>query len=70
MLMLQPKPGITPDQVRGILRAIARDLGPKGPGVMHGAGLANAYGALMAETAPPLVRVPALSSLQAPARGE
>ncbi len=54
MLMLQPKPGITPDQVRRILRAIARDLGPKGPGLMYGAGFANAYGALMAETAPPL----------------
>jgi subtilisin family serine protease len=47
-LMLQRKPGLAPDQVR----ATARDLGPKGPDVMYGAGLANAYGALMAETAP------------------
>jgi subtilisin family serine protease len=53
-LMLQRKPGLTPDQVRAMLRATARDLGPKGPDVMYGAGLANAYGALMAETAPPL----------------
>jgi hypothetical protein len=51
-LMLQRKPGLTPDQVRAILRATARDLGPKGSDVMYGAGLANAYGALMAETAP------------------
>src|SRR5262245_32650505 len=53
-LMLQRKPGLTPDQVRTLLRATARDLGPKGPDAMYGAGLANAYGALMAETAPPL----------------
>jgi subtilisin family serine protease len=53
-LMLQRKPGLTPDQMRSILRATARDLGPKGPDVMYGAGLANAYGALVAETAPPL----------------
>ncbi len=53
-LMLQRKPGLTPDQVRTMLRTTARDLGPKGPDVMYGAGLANAYGALMAETAPPL----------------
>src|SRR5262245_31991625 len=42
-LMLQRKPALTPDQVRGILRARARDLGPKGPDVMYGAGLANAW---------------------------
>jgi hypothetical protein len=52
--MLQRKPGLLPDQVRSMLRATARDLGPKGPDVIYGAGLANAYGALMAETAPPL----------------
>lgn len=43
-LMLQRKPGLTPDQVRTMLRTTARDLGPKGPDVMYGAGLANAYG--------------------------
>jgi subtilisin family serine protease len=42
----------TPDQARSILRATAKDLGPKGPDVMFGAGLADAYGALTAELAP------------------
>jgi subtilisin family serine protease len=51
-LMIQHKPDLTPDQVRSILRATATDLGPKGPDVMFGAGLANAYGALNAERAP------------------
>ena len=51
-LMIQRKPDLTPDQVRSILRATAKDLGPKGPDVMFGAGLADAYGALTAEPAP------------------
>jgi subtilisin family serine protease len=51
-LMLQRKTGLTPDQVRSILRATARDIGPKGPDIMFGAGLADAYGALMLEVAP------------------
>jgi subtilisin family serine protease len=51
-LMLQRKPNLTPDQVRSVLRATAKDLGPKGPDVMFGAGLADAYRALTAETAP------------------
>jgi subtilisin family serine protease len=51
-LMLQRKPDLTPDQLRAILRATARDLGPKGPDVMFGAGLADAYGALTAQPAP------------------
>jgi subtilase family protein len=48
-LMLERKPGLTPTQVRGILQASARDLGPKGPDPMFGAGLADAYGALTAQ---------------------
>ena len=52
-LMLQRKADLTPDQVRNILRATARDLGPKGPDIMFGAGLADAYGALMLETVRP-----------------
>jgi subtilisin family serine protease len=52
-LMLQRKANLTPDQVRNILRATARDLGPKGPDIMFGAGLADAYGALMLETVQP-----------------
>jgi len=51
-LMLQRKPNLTPDQVRSVLRATAKDLGPKGPDVMFGSGLADAYRAVTAETAP------------------
>ncbi|MGB6416213.1 MAG: S8 family serine peptidase [Pseudolabrys sp.] len=51
-LMIQRKPDLTPDQVRSILRATAKDLGPKGPDVMFGAGLADAYGALTAKSTP------------------
>ena len=51
-LMLERKGGLTPDKVRDILLATAKDLGPKGRDVMFGAGLADAYGALMAEEAP------------------
>ena len=51
-LMLQRKPDLTPDKVRNILQATAKDLGPKGPDVMFGAGLADAYGAVTAEAAP------------------
>jgi subtilisin family serine protease len=51
-LMIQRRPDLTPDQVRSILRATAKDLGPKGPDVMFGAGLADAYRALTAEPAP------------------
>jgi hypothetical protein len=36
----------------------AKDLGPKGHGVMFGAELADAYGALMAETAPVTAAMP------------
>src|SRR5674476_933010 len=48
-LMLERKGGLTPDKVRDILLATAKDLGPKGRDVMFGAGLADAYGALMAD---------------------
>ena len=51
-LMLQRKPNLTPDQVRTILRATAKDLGPIGPDVMFGAGLVDAYRALSVEAAP------------------
>jgi hypothetical protein len=50
-LMLQRKPGLTPEHLRALLLATARDLGPKGPDVMFGAGLADAYGAVTAEDA-------------------
>jgi subtilisin family serine protease len=51
-LMLQYKPGLTPEGVRAILATTAKDIGPKGRDAMFGAGLADAYGALMAENAP------------------
>jgi subtilisin family serine protease len=51
-LMLERKGGLTPDKARDILLATAKDLGPKGRDVMFGAGLADAYGALMAEETP------------------
>jgi subtilisin family serine protease len=51
-LMLQRKRDLTPDQVRSILQATAKDLGPQGPDVMFGAGLVDAYGAITAENAP------------------
>jgi subtilisin family serine protease len=57
-LMLERKPGLTSDQVRGILQATARDLGPKGHDIMFGAGLADAYGAIMAVGAPVTAAVP------------
>ncbi len=57
-LMLQRKPGLTPDLVRNILRATAKDLGPKGPDVMFGAGLVDAYGAVTAEPVPVAAAAP------------
>ena len=51
-LMLQRKSDLAPDKVRDILLATAKDLGPKGRDIMFGAGLADAYGALMAEETP------------------
>ncbi|MBI3703578.1 MAG: S8 family serine peptidase [Rhizobiales bacterium] len=52
-LMLERRSDLTPDQVRRILQATAKDLGPKGHDIMFGAGLADAYAAVMAEPAPP-----------------
>ena len=50
-LMLERKGGLTPTKVRAILRATAKDLGPKGPDPLFGAGLADAYAALTAQEA-------------------
>ena len=57
-LMLERKDDLKPDKVRDILLATAKDLGPKGRDVMFGAGLADAYGALMAEAAPVTAAMP------------
>jgi len=51
-LMLQRRPDLTPDKVKAILRATAKDIGPKGPDEMFGAGLADAFGAITADIAP------------------
>ena len=51
-LMIERKPGLTPDQARGILLATAKDLGAPGRDPLFGAGLADAYAALMAQDAP------------------
>ena len=57
-LMLERKGDLTPDKVRAILLATAKDLGPKGHDIMYGAGLADAYAAVMAESAPALATSP------------
>ncbi|MGZ5841956.1 MAG: S8 family serine peptidase, partial [Xanthobacteraceae bacterium] len=51
-LLLQRDPALTPDKARAILMATAKDLGAKGRDPEFGAGLADAYGAVMAEKAP------------------
>jgi hypothetical protein len=56
--MIERNGSLTPDKVRAILQATAKDLGPKGPDVMFGAGLADAYAAIMADCAPALSAVP------------
>ena len=57
-LMLQQKNDLTPAKLRDILLATAKDLGPKGRDTQFGAGLADAYGALMANDAPLAQAVP------------
>jgi subtilisin family serine protease len=52
-LILQRKPELNPDQVRAILQSSATDLGPKGHDSLFGAGLVNAYSALITEAPPP-----------------
>jgi subtilisin family serine protease len=49
-LMLAKNPRLTPDDVRAELVATAHDLGPKGRDDMFGAGLADAYKAVVAAT--------------------
>jgi hypothetical protein len=57
-LMLQRNGKLSPDRVRAILLATAKDLGPKGRDALFGAGLADAYGAVMAEGASLTAKVP------------
>jgi hypothetical protein len=58
-LMLQRKPDLGVDKLRAILLATAKDLGPKGRDALFGAGLADAYAAIMAEGAPTMAAQPA-----------
>jgi subtilisin family serine protease len=51
-LMLQRAPGLTPDAVRKILQDTAKDLGPAGKDPEFGAGLVDAYQAIMAVQPP------------------
>jgi len=57
-LMLERRQDLSPDRVRDLLMATAKDLGPKGRDVMFGAGLADAYAALKAEGAPVTAAAP------------
>ena len=50
-LMLEQRGELTPRDVRGILQATARDIGPKGKDAMFGAGIVDAYAALNAPDA-------------------
>jgi len=52
-LLLESKPGLTPQAVHKALLSNAKDLGPKGRDDQFGAGLADAYGAVQALTASP-----------------
>ncbi len=57
-LLIERKPGLTPDQARNVLMATAKDIGPPGRDPMFGAGLADAYAALMAQEAPVTAATP------------
>jgi subtilisin family serine protease len=57
-LLLQRRGNLTPAKARRILMRTAKDLGRKGLDPQFGAGLVNAYEALMAEAAPVTAAVP------------
>ena len=67
-LMIERKPGLTPDQARGILLSTAKDIGAPGRDPMFGAGLADAYAALMAEDAPVAIATPPVERVSGGAR--
>ncbi|HEY4142521.1 MAG TPA: S8 family serine peptidase [Pseudolabrys sp.] len=53
-LMLEHKPGMTPDQARATLLATAKDIGAPGRDPLFGAGLVDAYAAITAGETPPV----------------
>jgi subtilisin family serine protease len=53
-LMIERNNALTPAEVRVILTATAKDLGPRGKDTMFGAGLADAYRALTQEPVAPV----------------
>ena len=63
-LVLQRAPGLTPDGVRRILEQTAKDLGPIGKDPEFGAGLVDAYQAIMAVQANALAGDPQGGSSQ------
>jgi subtilisin family serine protease len=60
-LMLERNPDLDPEAVRRALVATARDLGPRGPDPLFGAGLVDAYAAVLA--AAPAMAAPAAVAL-------
>jgi hypothetical protein len=71
-LILERKPGLSPDAVRKILISTAKDLGPRGKDEQFGAGLADAYQAILAVephiAAPVALPTPAASPAAVTAR--
>ena len=57
-LLIERNPGLTPDAIRAILVRTARDLGPPGRDDEFGAGLVNAYDALLTQSAVTAERTP------------
>ena len=57
-LMLAHDDKLTPDKVRAVLLSTAKDIGPKGRDALFGAGLVDAYAALVAEGAPAMASTP------------
>jgi subtilisin family serine protease len=53
-LLVERAPTLDTDGVRKLLTSTARDLGPKGHDVQFGAGLTDAYQALMLIPPPPV----------------
>lgn len=53
-LMLEHRPGLTPEQARATLLSTAKDIGAPGRDPLFGAGLADAYAAVTAGDAPPV----------------